>query len=223
MPLTVADSPHMRKLLYAANSGYISPSRRTLSKKIDERAESAKEQLCEELLDDVKSHNTISITSDGGTSCDLHKTKKLTVTAHRIDDDFNLKTDTLSAGETIGTQEGVVIREHWEKVLFRNFKFNGKVNVTTDGAANMRNARNPGRHFHVDLNIKHHGDCVDHQIFLVHQDSLKDVEELQVAAKKVRTLCAHLNRSYLSRCEIRDIQVTNHMRFLSPIIGTPNR
>ena len=54
-------------------------------RKIDKRAEDCKVELRKEILTDLESakHFTVSVTYDGGTSNDKHKTKKLAITLHR--------------------------------------------------------------------------------------------------------------------------------------------
>ena len=45
------------------------------------------------------------------------KTKKNSLTASRITEDFKLKTDTLAVSIAEGSQTGEVIRTDWKKVL----------------------------------------------------------------------------------------------------------
>ena len=66
------------------------------------------------------------------------------------------------------------------------------VNWTTDGAANMVSARAPGHHVEVHMETNHTTNCVDHQIHLVVEESLKRLPTLENAIKKARKMVEYL-------------------------------
>jgi hypothetical protein len=74
-------------------------SRSTITRKIDAKIIKVKEDLKADINADISEHKTIAITSDGGRSGDLNKTKKNTLTVRRITEDFCLKTDVISLPE----------------------------------------------------------------------------------------------------------------------------
>lgn len=82
------ENPFFRRMCFRLNSGYTLFSRRELGRKVDKKIENLKAALTKEIQDDIKSHNSIHITSDGGNSGDQNKTKKNTLTVSRITDDF---------------------------------------------------------------------------------------------------------------------------------------
>ena len=86
-------------MLFTCEPNYIVPSRRTITRRIDEKAESCKELLKKENA----GHKTISITCDEGTSSDRFKTKQLAVTIHRTTADFEVNTDTLAVDTAVGS------------------------------------------------------------------------------------------------------------------------
>ena len=78
------ESHFFRKMIFSANKSYVIPSRSTITRKIDAKIIKVKEELKAEINDDISEHKTIAITSDGGSSGDLNKTKKNTLTVSRI-------------------------------------------------------------------------------------------------------------------------------------------
>ena len=218
------ESHFFRKLMFTANNGYIMPSRRTLTRKVDDKIVQVKKDLKEEILKDIASLKTISITSDGGNSGDIYKTKKNTITVSRVTDNFELKTDTVGVPVAKGSQEGIVIRSQWKEELLKiGYTTEWSVNATTDGASNFRSARAPGRHAGVGLQTKYATDCVDHQIHLLVEESLKGHNNIKDSLKKGKKLVNHFSRSCLSRQLVRSIQVEVGLPKLCPIVGTANR
>ena len=151
-------------------------SRRDLVRKIDTKVDKIKDCLALEIKDDIKSHLSIHITSDGGNSSDQNKTHKNTITVSRVIDNWEMKTDTLAVPEAVGSQTGIVLRTQWKDEL-KKIGYDGSwhVSVTTDAAANERSARGIGRHTEVGFKIKFEADCVDHQVQLLIKDSRKNI------------------------------------------------
>ena len=183
-----------------------------------------KKDLKEEINKDIENIKCISITSDGSNSSDMFKTKKNTITVSRVTEDFQLKTDTVAVPVAKGSQEGAIIRSQWKEELLKiGYTEDWSVNVTTDGAANFRSARMFGRHHDVGLLTKYTTDCVDHQIHLLIEESLKNHAAMKASIKAGKKLLNHLSRSSLSRQLIRSIQSELGLPELCPIIGTSNR
>ena len=218
------ESHFFRKLLFSANNSYIIPSRRTITKKVDEKIIKVKQDLASEIREDISKHKTISITSDGGNSGDLNKTKKNTLTISRVNENFVLKTDIVAVPEAKGSQEAVKIRRQWKEELLKiGYDESWHVNVTTDGAANFRSARAKGRHEDVGLPTKYTTDCVDHQIHLAVEESIKNILNMAEALKKGKALVNHFSRANLSRQMLKSIQEELGTQKLCPIVGTSNR
>ena len=207
--------------MFSANKSYIVPSRSTITKKVDDKICLVKKDLSKEIQDDIADHKTISITSDGGNSGDLNKTKKNTLTISRVTEDFHLKTDIVAVPEAKGSQEAVVIRRQWKEELLKiGYDDSWIINVTTDGAANFRSARAQGRHEDVGLPTKFTTDCVDHQIHLLVEESIKNQLIMSEAIKKGRALVTHFSRASQSRQMLRAIQEELGTAKLCPIVGT---
>ena len=75
----VVEKQAFRKMIFTCEPNYIVPSRRTITRRIDEKAESCKVLLKKEIFKDLENagHKTISITCDEGTSSDRFKTRKI--------------------------------------------------------------------------------------------------------------------------------------------------
>ena len=218
------ESHFFRKLLFSANNSYIIPSRRTITRKVDEKIIKVKQDLASEICMDISKHKTISITSDGGNSGDLNKTKKNTLTISRVNENFVLKTDIVAVPEAKGSQEAVKIRRQWKDELLKiGYDDTWHVNVTTDGAANFRSARARGRHEDVGLPTKYTTDCVDHQIHLAVEESIRNIINMAEALKKGKALVNHFSRANLSRQMLTAIQEELGTQKLCPIVGTSNR
>ena len=218
------ESHFFRKMMFFANKSYVMPSRSTITRKIDAKIIKVKEELKAEINADISVHKTISITSDGGSSGDLNKTKKNTLTVSRITEDFCLKTDVISLPEAKGSQEGVVIRSQWKEELMKiGYDSTWIVNATTDGASNFRSARNPSRHADVGLPTKYTTDCLDHQIHLGVEESIKNLPGMKESLKKGKALRNHFSRAPLSRQLLRSIQEELGLPLLCSVTGTSNR
>ena len=144
---SLCENPLFRNLIFKANPGYIAPSRRSLTRRVDQRISDMKVALKAELIRDVQKFKRVSITSDGGPSHNKMNTKKNSVTVHRIDANWNLQTDTLALPVAEGSQTGPVIRKQVKDVLDAcGYDEEWSVCFTTHGASNVRSARAVGRH-----------------------------------------------------------------------------
>ena len=97
------------------------------------------------------------------------------------------------------------------------------MSATTDAAANVRSARQVGRHEEIGLAINFEADCCDHQIQLVGKDSLKNSDLLKESLKKGRKLIAHFSKSTLSRQLLVTIQKELNLQVKWILVGTKNR
>lgn len=165
--MNTVENPAFRKMLFSFHSGYVAPSRTTITVNIDKKIKEKKEALKREIKEDIKDTITASVTTDGGPSQDKNKTKKNTVTLSRINNEWKMKTDTLALVVAEGSQTASVIRTVVKEVTddFGNEEWD--INMTTDDAAAPRSARNPNRHHEVGLNVKYDVMCLDHQIHLL--------------------------------------------------------
>ena len=160
-----AEDHFFRKMLHKCHSGYTALSQFELQRKVDAKIEVIKGCLSKEIQDDVKTHKSIALTSDGGTSSDQNKTKKKPLTCSRITENWELKTDTIAVPKAVGSQTGPVIRAQWKQELCKiGYTSDWRVLITTDAAPNEVSARAPGRHDDVGLIVGYATDCADHQV-----------------------------------------------------------
>ena len=222
----VVEKPAFRNLIFTCEPNYIVPSRRTITKRIDEKADHCKELLKKEIAKDLENagHKTISITCDEGTSSDRFKTKKLAVTIHRTTADFEVKSDTLAIDTAMGSQSAAAIRAEVKAVLVRfGYDSTWTVNWTTDGPTVMVSARARGRHNEVGFATNHSGTCTDHSLHLVVEEASEKVFEVKTALFKVRKLVEHFKMSSLARQKLHKIQIESGIAPLSVVQGTDNR
>ena len=225
-PFELTENTFFRKLLFTANSGYIAPSRKTVTRIIDMKVEKVKEDLKKEIEKDIEEYKRVAVTSDGGRSHNKLKTKKNSVTVHRIDKDWVVKSDTIALPIAKGSQTGAVIRTAVLDALVK-FGYNDswKVLFTTDGDSAARSARAIGRHPGIVLNVVYEGDCVDHQLHLLVEESIEEVPDMQSTLRKVREFVTYPNQSGLAKGELLNIQkeINPNDKPLSPMMGTANR
>ena len=222
----IVEKQTFRKMLFTCEPDYIVPSRRTITRKIDEKADSCKGLLRKEILTDLEDagHKTISITCDEGTSSDRFNTKKLAVTIHRTTADFEVKSDTLAVDPAVGSQTAATIRSEVKAVLVRfGYDSTWTVNWTTDGASAMISARAKGRHNEVGLETNHTGTCTDHSLHLVVEDASEKVLDIKNSLLKVRKMVEFFKQSSLSRQILLKIQNDSGISPLSVVQGTDNR
>ena len=222
----VVEKQAFRKMIFTCEPNYIVPSRRTITRRIDEKAESCKELLKKEIAKDLENagHKTISITCDEGTSSDRFKTKKLAVTIHRTTADFEVKSDTLAVDSAVGSQNAATIRSEVKAVLVRyGYDSTWTVNWTTDGPTVMLSARARGRHNEVGLETNHTGTCTDHTLHLVVEEASEKVFEVKTSLFKVRKMVEFFKQSSLSRQKLHKIQIDSGITPLSVVQGTDNR
>ena len=164
-PFHTVEDHFFRQLMHRMHSGYTLMSENELARQIDVKIEVIKNQLSEEIQEDVKVHKSVSLTSDGGNSGDQNKTKKNTLTLSRVTENFELKTDTVSLAKAVGSQTGPVLRAFWKQELLKvGYTPEWRVLVTTDAAPNEQSARALDRHDDIGLAIEYSTDCVDHQV-----------------------------------------------------------
>ena len=97
-PFRAVEDHFFRQMVYRMHRGYTLKlmSEMELARKIDAKIETVKEFLSREIQEDVKIHKSVALTSDGGTSGDQNKTKKNTLTLSRINENWEMKTDTIA-------------------------------------------------------------------------------------------------------------------------------
>ena len=228
-----------RNLLFTANSSFVCPSRTTITRRFDAMAEEVSKDLKNEVIKDVTDagHKTIHIVTDHGTSSDVFRTKKNVVVASRTTLDFEIKTDTIALIKSDGNQTGFRIRCDVKDTLEDAVGMDPSWTVCwkTDGAANAVNARKPGAHGIVGLEIHFDGTCVDHTLELCCNDALNmkdprdrtkktDMHPTFVnAVKKMKTVVKYLSESSLARQYFKQVMTANDMNPLRTVKGTSNR
>ena len=222
--LSMVENPAFRKLIFKFHSGYIAPSRKTITDRIDKKIKASEEALKKELIEDIKETKKVSVTTDGGPSHDKNKTKKNAVTVTRIDSKWMMKTDTLTLEVAEGSQTGEVIRAVVRDGLWKFGIADTKVNITTDGASAPGSARNPARRLGAGLSIKYDTDCIDHQIHLLIQEGIVFLPRLQSALARGHDFVMFLSIHWVQRRELLTIQKQQDVKTpLRPMMGTKNR
>ena len=238
-PFQDIEHSDFRNLLFTLNSSYVCPSRYTITRRFDAMADVVSTDLKNEVVKDVTvaGHKTIHIVSDHGTSSDVFRTKKNVVVVSRTTVDFKIKTDTIALIKSNGSQTGFKIRSDVKDTLENAIGMDPSWTVCwkTDGAANAVNARKPGAHESVGLEIHYEGTCVDHTLELCCNDALnmkdpydkskkKDVHPtFVISVKKMTTLVNYLSESSLARQFFNQIMTENGMNPLRTVKGTSNR
>ena len=103
---------------------FVAPSRATITRDVEKNIVFKKVLLKREIGEDIADHHTVSVTTDGGPSHDVNKTKKNSVTISRVSNKWVLKTDILSVSVAEGSQTGEVIRKA-VKTSLDEFGYNG--------------------------------------------------------------------------------------------------
>ena len=238
-PFQDVEHPDFRNLLFVANSSFVCPSRQTITRRFDDMALKVLADLKNEIKRDVTEagHKTIHIVTDHGTSSDVFKTKKNVVVASRTTVNFEIKTDTVALIESKESQSGFRIRKDIKETLIETIGFDDTWTVCwkTDGAPNAVNARKPGAHESVGLEIHYEGTCVDHTLELCCNDalSIKDPNDVTRkrylhptfvnAIKKMKNLVNYLGESSLARQFFKQKMTDNDMNPLRTVKSTSNR
>lgn len=222
----VVEKPSFRKMMFTCEPNFVVPSRRTITRKIDEKAEESKKALKQEILSDLEKagHKTVGITCDEGTSSDKFKTKKLAITIHRTTEHFELKSDTISVEKCVGSQTAATIRAEVKEELSKfGYDSSWTINWTTDGPTVMVSARAKGRHAEVGFPTNHTGTCVDHTWHLVVEEATAKVVGVRDVIFKSRKWVEWMKQSSLARQKLHAIQVDAGLNPLSVVQGTDNR
>ena len=80
-----------------------------------------------------------------------------------------------------------------------------------------------GRHSEVGIKVKYETDCIDRQIHLLVEESLRSSEKVQTAVNNGHAVVVHFSKSCLSRQSLKSIQEELGLPTLCPILGTSNR
>ena len=225
---SVVENPYFRELMFEMEPGLIVMSRPTATRQLDERAANARAKLKEEILDDLKKagHNSVTITSDHGTSRDNNRTRKNVLTLSRTVDDFSIKCDTVDLIICEESQTGAVIRASVKDSLEKWAGFEkDKMTVSwvTDNEAKQVNARNPNYHQDSGLLIHFEGGCVDHLIELALSEALRTSFEMDQSVKIAHDIVNYMKESSLARVKLAEISQNLGLKPLSVVKGTLNR
>ena len=140
LPFSLVESPFFRELLFALESGYIAPSRRTFVEMFDGFAEDLPKILGRQFEKDQANFEmkVWTITSDHGTSSDVNKSKLNAITVSRTTDSFDIKTDTVDLVICNESQTGYNIRKAVKESLIKvGYREGHLINWITDGAPNQ--------------------------------------------------------------------------------------
>ena len=80
-----------------------------------------------------------------------------------------------------------------------------------------------GRHSELGLNIKYVTDCIDHQVHLIVEETLRAKDSIKSGVDNGYSVVVHFSKSTLSRQCLKNIQEELNRSQLCPIIGTSNR
>ena len=228
-PFSDVNHPAFRELMFTANSRYICPDRRTISRQFDKIADQIQKNLYREIEEDVKNKDfhIITVVCDHGTSQDTLRTKKNVVIISRTTADFELKTDTLGLIPAVGEQKSIVIKQDMKDFLSKTINLDGswRINWVTDGAAPMVKARNPSSFPNIGLFVHWDGTCVDHTFNLVGQDSLKAPGSWRMkdCVERMKMIVNHVASSSTARQILAEHVRSAGMDPLKTVRGTSNR
>ena len=238
-PWRDVENSSFRNILFTAEPNYVCPSSKTVRKKFDDMAEEVGNSIKKEVCTDVTEagHFTCSIMTDHGTSSDLWRTKKNVVVLSRTTKHFQLVTDTIDLIPSVGSQTGLQIKKDVKNCLMEKVNLDPDlwvVNWVTDGASNCASARNPDNHLSVGMTIAYNGQCVDHIMDLVGNDTINEKVKLGNgyilkfpilcdAMQKMKKLVNYLGESSLARQAFNTLMVEHDMDPLRTVKGTSNR
>ena len=226
-PFMDVENHFFRKLLFTAEPNYVVPSRHTITRKFDDMAVKVKNDLKNEIVNDVTMSGlkTISITSDHGTSDDRFRSKKNTVNVIRTTKDYRIKINLVKMILCKKSQTGLQIRRDVKDVLEEccGLEDDWIVNWVTDGEKKQISARKPNNHPDVGLKINYDATCVDHTMELVSEDTIDTCKNIGSSVKKLRVLVNHFKESLAAREKLHDIMEESGEKPLTIIQGTSNR
>ena len=211
------------------------PSADSITRQVDKTYDEAVKVISADIKEAVKDTRTIHLTSDGGSGVDMKRTKKNTLVAAYVDNNFEMKIDTLQVKPTKEAQTGELLVGEWKEGLEKFDLINDdndmdensessklQFSMTTDAAPNVRKARKLANE---RLNFKYDGDCFDHQVNLAIEESTKGNVEMEQAIKIGNKIVSHFTQSGgVAREELRNIQLERGVEKPKEIIrGTENR
>ena len=145
------------------------------------------------------------------------------VTVNRITKNFVMKTDTVALIKCKGSQAGPMIRADVKEVLSSKAGWDctWNVNWVTDNEIKQISARASGRHEEVGLETNHTGDCVDHSIELVCEESIAETLDMK-SQSKCRRFVDYMKDSSLAKEFFHNLMVEAGAKPLAVIQGTNN-
>lgn len=126
----------------------------------------------------------------------------ITVTAHFISTDWNLKSVVLETSCMSKSHTKENIAEELTRICNEWKILHKVVTVVTDNASNMVAA--------VDLMRLRHYPCFAHTLNLVVQDSIKNTEEIKLVKEKVKRVVAYFLHSVTAANKLRHLQEQNN-------------
>ena len=198
-PFSLVEDRGFRELLHFLERRYEIPSRRTLSRRLP-LVYDRNRVLVEKMMSES---TAVSLTSDIWSS--RRSQGYLTITAHFITPNWELKSCVLSTERILGAHTGENIAECIKVVMTQWNIVNKVFAMVSDNAANMKKA--------VDmLNLKH-VPCFAHTLHLLVNESLDSVKGFSDIRTKIKKIVSYFHHSVKGS----DILETQHKHNSSAI------
>ncbi|CAH1104409.1 unnamed protein product [Psylliodes chrysocephalus] len=193
-PFSIVEDEAFKEYTYALNSSYSLPSRKTLSNTL---LPAKYEELHIKVTEVLKSAKSVSITTDGWTS--INNDSFIAVTAHFIDDNFQIKSVLLEVGVCKFNHTSRHLADDLNRVVSEWGLENKIFLALSDNAANIKKAI-------IDELKWKHLPCIAHTINLIVKDALTVVENL---VSKISDIVSHFKRSTVAKNKLDFYQKQN--------------
>ena len=192
-PFSVVEDEGFKDLIRGLDPRYNLPSRRTITHTL--LPDLYKEQRARVMFG-LQEAKYVAITTDTWTSRVTES--YLTVTAHYIDDEWNLKCHVLETLQMTTAHTSANLASEL-KTIFESWNIQDKIcRIVTDNAANIVKAV-------TDLKYQHLP-CFAHTLNLTVKDGIKQTGELTVVLKKIKDIVAFFNHSTSATSKLNEIQ-----------------
>lgn len=198
-PLSITEDKGFKDFVQGLNPRYKLPSRRELTRTL---LPNMYEQEVARISKELENVEDIALTTDIWTSRQTQGF--ITVTAHFISSDYNVKSAVLETARMTKNHTAENIAEDLTSICNKWNILSKICCVITDNAANMTSAIKS----HMKLrNIP----CFAHTLNLVVQDSLKNTKDLQIVKDKVKQIVTFFHHSVKATDKLSQLQVQHNV------------
>ncbi|KAK3891023.1 hypothetical protein Pcinc_005057 [Petrolisthes cinctipes] len=210
-PMSIVEDSGFRKFVHGLDARYVLPSRRELTRK---HLPSMYNEVVKQLKEELRDTPSIAITTDIWTS---RQTRGfLTVTAHYISSDWNLKSAVLETARMKNDHTTENIAEELTRIL-KEWNILDKVYcITADNSANIVAAVTKFMH-------AKHVPCFAHTLNLVVHDSIKHTEEIKSVQEKIKLIVSYFHHSVKATDKLSEVQEQTGVQQKKLIIDVDTR